>query len=162
MLAWLESTPFSAWIRGDSLWGWPLAITIHVIGTAVVIGFVLIINLRLLGMFRTIPFASLARLFPFVWAALVVQLVSGLALWMAKPTRYVADVAFELKFAFVVIGTVLMLYLFGTMKREAGAWDVKGAISSAGTRMIAPTLLAWCLVLVASRLTAFLGSLYTG
>lgn len=161
MLAWLEGTQFSAWVRGE-LWGWPLALTVHAFGTAVVIGFIFIINLRLLGLFESIPYSSLNRLFPVIWVALVLQFLSGFALWMTKPTRYVADTAFLLKFLFVIIGIVLTGYLYGAIKREAASWDAAGAVSSDGAKFVAPSLLAWCVVLVAGRLTAFLGSLYTG
>ena len=161
MLASLESSQFSAWVRGE-LWGWPLALTVHAFGTALVIGFIFIICLRLLGLFETIPYASLKRLFPVVWAAVVLQFLSGFALWMTKPTRYVADAAFLLKFAFVIIGIILTLYLYGMIKREAASWDTAGAVSSRGIKFVAPSLLVWCVVLIAGRLTAYLGSLYTG
>jgi hypothetical protein len=161
VLAELENSQFSAWVRGE-LWGWPLALTLHALGTALVMGFVFIICLRLLGLFETIPYMSLKRLFPVVWAALVLQLLSGFALWMSKPTRYAADTAFLLKVLFVIIGVVLTSYLYGSIKREAASWDAAGAVSSNGTKFVAPSLLAWCIVLVAGRLTAFLGSLYAG
>ena len=161
MLASLESSQFSAWVRGE-LWGWPLALTLHAFGTALVIGFIFIICLRLLGLFETIPYTSLKRLFPVIWAALVLQFLSGFALWMSKPTRYVADAAFLLKFLFVIIGIILTLYLSGIIKREAASWDAAGAVSSRGTKFVVPSLLIWCVVLVAGRLTAYLGSLYTG
>src|SRR5229473_2369627 len=90
------------------------------------------------------------------------QLLSGFALWMTKPTRYMADAAFLLKFSFVIIGIILTLYLYGSIKREAASWDAAGAVSSRGTKFVAPSLLVWCVVLVAGRLTAYLGSLYTG
>lgn len=161
MLASLESSQFSAWVRGE-LWGWPLALTIHALGTAIVIGFMFIICLRLLGLFETISYASLRRLFPVVWAALVLQLLSGFALWMTKPTRYVADVSFLLKILLVIVGFVLTLYLYGTLKREAASWDAAGAVSSRGFKFVAPLLLVWCVVLIAGRLTAYFGALYTG
>jgi hypothetical protein len=161
VLASLESSQFSAWVRGE-LWGWPLALTLHAFGTALVIGFIFIICLRLLGLFETIPYTSLKRLFPVIWAALVLQFLSGFALWMSKPTRYVADAAFLLKFLFVIIGIILTLYLSGIIKREAASWDAAGAVSSRGTKFVVPSLLIWCVVLVAGRLTAYLGSLYTG
>ena len=161
MLAGLENSQFSVWIRGE-LWGWPLALTLHEFGTALVLGFIFIICLRLLGIFETIPYASLNRLFSVIWAALVVQFLSGFALWMTKPTRYVADGAFLLKLLFVIIGIVLTAYLYGAIKREAASWDAAGAVSSGGTKFVAPSLLAWCVVLVAGRLTAYLGSLYAG
>ena len=161
MLAELENSQFPAWVRGE-LWGWPLALTLHALGTALVMGFIFIICLRLLGLFETIPYNSLQRLFPVIWAALVLQLLTGFALWMTKPTRYVADVAFLLKFLFVIIGVVLTGYLYGAIKREAASWDAAGAVSSNGAKFVAPYLLAWCIVLVAGRLTAYLGSLYAG
>jgi hypothetical protein len=158
VLAWLEGTQFSAWVRGE-LWGWPLALTVHAFGTAVVIGFIFIINLRLLGLFESIPYSSLNRLFPVVWVALVLQFLSGFALWMTKPTQYVADVAFVLKFSLVIVGVILTFYFYGTIKREAASWEAKGAVSSRGLKFVAATFLVWCAVLVAGRMTAYLGSI---
>jgi hypothetical protein len=161
VLAWLEGSQFSAWVRGE-LWGWPLALTVHAFGTALVIGFIFIISLRLLGLFETIPYAALNRLFPVLWVALVLQFLSGFTLWMAKPTQYVTDGAFVLKFALVIIGIVLTSSLDGTIKREAASWQAAGAVSSRAVKFVAATLLVWCSVLVAGRLTAYLGSVPIG
>jgi len=161
VLAELENSQFSVLLRGE-LWGWPLVLTLHALGTAVVIGFIFIINLRLLGLFETIPYASLKRLFPIVWVALVLQFLTGFALWTAKPTRYVADVAFLLKFSCVIVGIVLTLYLYGIIKREAASWDTAGSVSSPGIKFVAPSLLVWCVVVIAGRLTAYLGAVYLG
>jgi hypothetical protein len=161
VLASLESSQFSAWIRSE-LWGWPLALTLHAFGTALVIGFIFIICLRLLGLFETIPYTSLRRLFPVLWAAFLLQFLSGFALWMSKPTRYTADAAFLLKLLLVIVGFVLTLYLYGIVKREAASWEAAGAVSPRGFKFVAPSLLVWCGVVIAGRLTAYLGSLYTG
>ncbi len=158
MLAGLENSQFSTWIRTE-LWGWPLALTLHEFGTALVLGFIFIICLRLFGIFETIPYSSLNRLFPVIWAAVALQVLTGLALWMAKPTRYVADVAFLLKVLFVIIGIVLTSYLSGFVKREAGSWEQGGTVSAPAIKFVAPSVLVWCIVLVAGRLTAYLGSL---
>jgi hypothetical protein len=158
VLGWLESSQFSAWVRGE-LWGWPLALTIHAFGTALVLGFIFIVCLRLLGIFETIPYSSLKRLFPVIWAALALQFLSGFALWMTKPTQYVADTAFVLKFSLVIIGVVLTLYFYATISREAASWQAAGAVSWRGIKLVAATLLVWCVVLVAGRLTAHLGAL---
>ena len=161
MLAWLESSQYSVWMRGE-LWGWPLALTVHALGTALVIGFIVIIDLRLLGLFEAIPYTSLNRLFPVLWGALVLQFLSGFALWMTKPTQYVTDGAFVLKVSLVVVGTILTLYFYATIKREAASWEAAGAVSSRGVKFVAATLLVWCSVLIAGRLTAHLGSIYIG
>jgi hypothetical protein len=161
VLAGLENSEFSALMRTE-LWGWPLALTLHEFGTALVMGFIFIICLRLLGIFETIPYTSLQRLFPVIWAALALQFLTGVALWMTKPTRFTADTAFLLKLLFIIIGVVLTSYLYGFVKREAGSWEQGGAVSSPAIKFVAPSLLVWCVVLIAGRLTAYLGSLFNG
>jgi len=158
VLEWLESSQFSAWIRTD-LWGWPLALTFHALGTALIVGFILIIALRLFGLFKMIPYTLLDRLFPVVWGALGLQFVSGFMLWMAKPTQYVGDIAFVVKFLLVIVGIVLTLYLYRTIKREAASRDAKGTASSQAVRLGSAALLLWCVVLIAGRLTAHLGAI---
>ena len=158
MLGWLENTQYSAWIR-DQIWGWPLALTLHAFGTAVTVGFIIIISLRLLGLFETIPYGSLKRLFPVFWAAVVLQFLSGFALWMAKPTQYADDVAFLLKSLLVVVGIVLAIALQGTIAREADAWEQAKPAPSRATKSVVFAALVWCGVLVAGRQTAHLGSL---
>ena len=158
MLEWLESTQFSAWVRTE-LWGWPLALTLHALGTALVIGFILIIGLRLFGLFKLIPYNFLNRLFPVVWAALVLQFLSGFTLWMTKPTQYVDDVAFVLKFLLIIVGVILTSRLQKTIQQEAGSWETKRAVSSRGVNLGAAALIVWCVVLIAGRLTAHLGAI---
>jgi hypothetical protein len=158
VLTGLENSQFSALMRTE-LWGWPLALALHELGTALVLGFIFIICLRLLGIFETIPYTSLRRLFPVIWAAVVLQFLTGFVLWMTKATQYVVDTAFVLKFLFIIIGIILTSYLYGFIKREAALWEASGAVSSGGIRLVAPSLLVWCVVLVAGRLTAYLGSI---
>ena len=158
MLESLESSQFSAWIR-NALWGWPFALTIHAFGTALVVGFTIIIGLRMLGFSSMIPYAALKRLFPVVWAAIALQFVSGFVLWMAKPTQYVGDVAFVLKLLLIIAGIVLTSTLYRTITQEAGSWDAKGAASSRAVTLGTAAVLVWCVVLVAGRLTAHLGAL---
>jgi hypothetical protein len=158
----LESSQLSVWIRSESLWGWPFVLALHVLGTAVVVGLIFVIGLRLFGLFETIPYASLKRLFPVIWVALVLQFLTGFALWMTKATQYVTDTAFILKLALVIVGIVMTISFYATMKREAAAWDTAGATAAPGARFVAASLLVWCGVIIAGRLTAHLGALYSG
>ena len=158
MLEWLESTQFSTWIRTE-LWGWPLALTFHAFGTALVVGFIVIIGLRLMGLFTLIPYTFLNRLFPVVWGALALQLVSGFMLWMAKPPQYLGDAAFVLKLLLIVVGLVLTSRFQKTIQQESASWEAKRAVSSRGVSLGTAALVVWCVVLLAGRLTAHLGSI---
>ena len=158
MLDWLTNTEYADWVRTS--WGWPFALTLHAFGNGTVIGLTFIICLRLLGLFRTIPFTALPKLLPVIWVAIAVQVYSGTTLWMTKPARYLADGMFEFKLTFVLIGAILTWYFNDTLKREAAGWQAAGTVSSRGVRLIAIAALVWAAVLTTGRLTAYLGQLY--
>jgi hypothetical protein len=158
VLEWLANSSYAMWV--NSSWGWPLALTIHAFGTATVVGLIFIIGLRLVGMFRTIPYASMNRLIPLIWIAVVFQAISGFTLWLTKPAQYLADGMFEVKFTLVVVAVVVMWYFHNTIRREAAGWDASGKVSERGIKFVAAACLLWAAVTIGGRLTAYLGSLY--
>src|SRR6202011_2339344 len=95
------------------------------------------------GLFETISYRSLSRLFPAIWVAFVLQFLRGFALWMTKPAQYVADGAFVLKSSLVIVGIILTLYFHGAIKREGHAWEAAGAIPSRVVKFVAAALLVW-------------------
>ncbi len=158
MLEWLGNSPYAMWV--DESWGWPLALTIHALGMAVVVGFMAIIGLRLLGAFPTIPYSSLGRLLPLIWIALALQAISGFTLWVTKPAQYLGDVMFDSKFTLVIIASLWMWYFHATYKREVANWEATGTVTSRSIRITGVACLLWAAVTVGGRLTAYLGSLY--
>lgn len=158
MLEWLGNTPYAVWVRES--WGWPIALTIHAFGTAAVVGLIFIIGLRLLGLFRTIPYTSLSKLFPIIWIAIAFQFVSGFTLWMSKPAQYLGAGMFDVKFSLVIVGIVVTAYFQGTIKREAPGWEKTGTVSSRAIKFVAAAVVVWTAVNIAGRLTAYLTSLY--
>jgi hypothetical protein len=158
VLEWLQKTEYSQWVRES--WGWALALTVHAFGNAVVVGLVLIMAMRLFGLFRTIPYTALPKLFPFIWVAIAFQIASGFTLWMSKPGRYVKDGVFDIKFSLVVIGIVLLVYFQRTITQESPDWQKAGKVTSKGLRFAAAAALCWAFVIIMGRLTAYLGSLY--
>lgn len=160
MLETLSDTPYAEWVR-ESLWGWPMALTVHAFGNAAVIGLTFIIALRLLGFFRTIPYTSLNRLFPVIWVGIVLQVLSGSSLWMTKPDKYVSAGMFDAKFSFVVLGIIITAIFQSKVRREAGAWEASGKVSPGAMRLGIVASLVWASVLVTGRLTAYLGQLYS-
>jgi hypothetical protein len=158
VLEWLSNTPYALWVKQS--WGWPFALTFHAFGNAIIVGLMFIIGLRLLGVFRTLPFTSLSRLFPIIWVAFVVQVLSGSSLLLTKPERYLVDGMFQWKLAFVIGGAVVTYYFQKTLKREAAGWQAAGTASSRGLRVVAVAVGLWAAVLITGRLTAYLGQLY--
>ena len=152
MLEWLEYTSVALWVKES--WGWPLALTLHTFGSAIIVGFSFIMFLRLIGMLGTIPITSLKDLLPFIWVCVVIQALSGTLLWLTKPARYLEAGIFEVKLALVITGIVVTLYL----QRALNETGLSSAIISVrGVRFVVATAVVWSAVLIAGRLTAYLG-----
>jgi hypothetical protein len=158
VLEWLANSPYAMWV--DESWGWPLALTIHALGMAVVVGLMSIIGLRLFGAFPAIPYTALNKLIPLIWIAVFFQAISGFTLWMSKPGQYLGDVMFDSKFSLVIIATIAMIYFHVMIKRDAAAWEAAGTVTSRGLKMVSLAWFLWAAVTIGGRLTAYLGSLY--
>jgi hypothetical protein len=160
VLEWLANSSFALWVNQS--FGWPLALTIHAFGTAIVFGLMFIIALRLFGLFSTISYNSMNKLIPIIWFGVACQVLSGFTLWMTKPAQYLADGMFEMKFTLVVIASVVTWFFQGVLREEAPKWDSAGAVSARGLKFGGATCLLWACVVIGGRLTAYLGSLYLG
>jgi hypothetical protein len=159
MLEWLGQTDYAFWVQ-TSLYGWAINLTIHAFGNAVIVGTILIVALRLAGVFRPLPYTMLRRLIPLIWIGLIVQILSGVSLFTTKPDRYFADGLFQWKLLFVLLGAIATVYLTRVLKAEEGTWEASNKASDWGMRVAAATAIVWAMVLVMGRLTAYVGQLY--
>jgi hypothetical protein len=96
----------------DTPWMWISSETLHFIGLSLLVGVVLLVDLRALGVLRAVPFAALERLLP--WAALgfAVNIVTGMLFFVARPEFYAENSAFYWKLLFVLLASANTLYFF--------------------------------------------------
>ena len=85
----------TAWLTNASLKSlvlnttsvWPAAEAIHFVGLALSFGIVLVLNLRILGVMKSVAFADLHRLMPWGLIGVGVNLVSGMLFFIAIPEQ---------------------------------------------------------------------------
>ena len=93
MFEWLEMTPVALWV-GESLWGYPIMLALHAVGLAIVVGIFVMRDLRLMGFFEGISFASLDSLRKRGWSGFVINAVSGCYLFSSQATMFIESTAF--------------------------------------------------------------------
>ena len=86
-LIWLQDSALGTWVAG-SIWGYPIVLACHALGMAVVAGTVTMICVRILGFARAVPLTLFARLSAVAWAGLVLNIVTGLALFSGDPVKF--------------------------------------------------------------------------
>ncbi len=154
-LSWLESTAYSQWIVAG-LTGWPLMLSMHSVGLALVVGIMFALNLRFFGYFKPIPFTALSGLMGIAWIGIGLNIFSGFSLFMAQATFYVTSPPFITKMMFVLLGIANLHYMQKILKREAADWDAAGAAPQVGLVLAASSLAFWTIAVVAGRLVAYL------
>jgi hypothetical protein len=102
---WLAETSASKLILKYS-WVWPAAQTLHFVGLALLVGVVGLLDLRLLGFGKGLPFSQLNRLVPWALLGFATNLITGALFFVGDPRTYVDNTAFYLKMLLIVIGGV--------------------------------------------------------
>lgn len=108
------------WVINNS-WVWPAGETLHFTGMTLLFGVAFLINFRLFGLIRNVPFTALHRLLPLGILGFGVTLVTGMLLFNANFPRYVNVPTFFLKIFFVVVAGVAVLYV--TLFEDTWALD---------------------------------------
>ena len=100
---WLENTPLAIWV-GESMLGYPLMLSLHAIGLAMVVGVFSVLGLRLLGLFVTLPLSALLAPIRIAWLGCLVSGLSGVALFSSQALVYASSTPFLIKVASLACG----------------------------------------------------------
>jgi uncharacterized membrane protein len=152
------------WIRAASLksfvldipWVWPAGEAVHFIGLSLSFGVVLLLNLRMLGMMKILPFAALHRLLPWGILGVGINLMSGMLFFIASPEQYTQNAAFQWKMLFMLVAGANLLYF--TLFDEAWAVGRGDDAPVTAKVMAASTIFLWVGVIYFGRMLPYIGN----
>jgi hypothetical protein len=110
LLEWLESSALARMVQ-ESMWGYPIVLSSHAVGMAILVGLALMINFRVLGLASNVPLTALKTMFRIAWVGLVINVVSGTMLFVANADAFFESTPFWLKISLLVIGVTLLVML---------------------------------------------------
>lgn len=151
---WLEVTPLAIWV-GESDIGYPFLLSMHVIGLAVFAGLLTIIDLRLLGGIKPMRFAGLIGPMRLAWAGLIINFLSGAALFASQASVFVENTPFRIKLAMIALAAITAGHIHRQLNRAALVWDGEGRASLSARTTAAVSLAAMASAIVAGRLIAY-------
>lgn len=151
----LEASGIGAAIR-QSIWIYPAANVVHVVGLAVFFAAVAVLDLRLLGAFAaTEPADVVPAAQGWAMAGFLVQLASGLVLFTAEASHVALNAVFLWKVALIVIGLANAVVLGRMAAREAYLLPAGVAFSSRSRLAAVVSLAVWLAVAALGRLIAY-------
>src|ERR1700676_1885146 len=144
----IEDTGFSTWLReSESPFAFYFILLFHTFGLALLVGANAVVDLRLLGVARSIPLAPLKRLFRIMWIGFATNGLTGILLGFAYPTKTLRNWGFYAKL------TVIGFAVWVMQKQKKQVFD-DASLNESDMMARGASLAKWSLVLWFSAITA--------
>jgi hypothetical protein len=148
---WLEGLPLAEHI--GFTWWFPFLESIHVLAIGLVVGSILMADLRLLGVAALSYAASRVtrELLPWTWGAVCIAVITGFSLFMTRAATYIENPAVQTKLVLLLLAGVNMALFQTRTFRGIADWDNAAATPVAARVAGATSLLVWAGVVLAGR-----------
>ncbi len=152
----LEALPLATHIGGT--WWFPLLESIHVLTATFVVGSIVMVDLRLLGLAaRHHAIARItAEVVPWTLGASMLSVLVGLGLFITRADHYAHNPAFQIKMALLVLAAVNMGAYHLATSSGIERRDREGTTSMAARIAGAGSLALWIGIMLAGRWTGHL------
>lgn len=148
----LAASPLAEGLRGHA-WLYPLVETVHILGFVLLVGAVLVFDLRVLGFGAALPLRALARhTLPWSVGSLLLVLPSGLLLFATHAPDFLANRAFLLKLALLAAAGLNALAF------HLGPWRTapdSGPVPVRARLQAGVSILLWIAVIACGRMLAY-------
>ena len=150
---WLDIEEWtSSWTIGGTNW-FPLLESIHVIAAAMVVGTILWVDLRLIGVAAVqYPITTMSReLVPWTWGAFVIATITGIGMFITRAASHVLNPAFQSKMVLLVLAGLNMAYFLFKLYKDIAQCDSLAVTSTQLKIAGSLSLFLWAGVMVAGR-----------
>jgi hypothetical protein len=140
----------------ESDWMFPTIETVHVFALVLVVGTIMTVDLRLLGIAnKERPFSQVAsEMLPWTWAAFAVAALAGMLMFSSKALTYYSNIPFRLKMVCLLLAGINMVTFHWLGTRHLAAWD-GGRPPRAAQLAGGASLLLWTTIVAAGRWIGF-------
>jgi hypothetical protein len=156
-MAWLQASALGHAMRESGVWTYGVVNLFHILGVATLFGSVLVLDLRLLGVWRNVSLTSITQpTVPIAAAGFTVAAASGIGLLATKATEYAGNPFLYIKFPAVALGALNVVVL-----RSLPGWKARKAreLSSREQRQLAVaggvSLVCWLTAITAGRMIGY-------
>ncbi len=150
----LEASPLGAWMRG-SPWAYPVTNLLHLLGLVLLVGPMLLLDLRLLGFGQRRIRADVASALLTRWAiiGLLLMLASGALLFAADAGPLLGNSLLQAKIALIAFGVLNALLFRLLWNSELDDWDLMAPLT--GRLQALLSALTWLAAATLGRLIAY-------
>jgi len=150
----VEESGLSVWIRDSpSLFAYWFILSFHALGMGMAVGASVVIDFRILGIARDLPLSPLKGLYRIIWAGFWLQVVTGILLLIAYPTKALTNPDFYIKLTLIGIALAVMKKIQWRVFNDSSLTEQ--AMMLKGKSLAVWSLVLWLGVVTAGRLLAY-------
>lgn len=153
----LSETSLHSWVMSQT-WLWPTLEVTHFFGLTLLIGGLLVVDLRVLGAAASSPLLATYRLLPIVLVGFGLNLITGVLFIFGDPFRYAANIGFQAKMIIICLAGANALYHHLKVTPLLSAASLSADVPMVAKVSAAASLLAWTTVLLLGRLIPYVGT----
>jgi len=153
---WLSQTQASLAIQTHT-WVIPTLQSIHIVAIAVVMGSVLMVALRILGLAGSDQtlLETLGRFGPWLVGALIAAAVTGTFQLMGEPSRELMSFSFWAKMTLLAAATLTAVGLRISVKKNEAQWEQVVVHRWSVKALAVASVVVWAAIMVLGRLIAY-------
>jgi uncharacterized protein DUF6644 len=158
--SWLSHIPVVVELHESEI-VFPIVQVVHVLGLVLMVGTVVLVDLRLLGVLlpREPAQEICGPLLKLSWVGFAVLVVSGLLLFAAQAESMYGNTFFRLKFLLLAISGLNVATFHATTYRRVGEWGASGTTPRHAKVAAGVSLVLWTGVMSASHFIPYYGGL---
>ena len=147
MLVWIENTSLALWV-GTSLWAYPVLLSAHITGLAVIVGIIAMRDFHLLGFINGVTEANFLELKKLAYCGFLINGISGIMLFASQASYLSTNLPFLAKLFFIGSGMLLASKIYKKIEKNTGRTSTK--------ILAILSLFSWFGAITAGRLIAYI------
>ena len=124
MLVWIENTSLALWV-GTSLWAYPVLLSAHITGLAVIVGIIAMRDFHLLGFINGVTEANFLELKKLAYCGFLINGISGIMLFASQASYLSTNLPFLVKLFFIGSGMLLASKIYKKIEKNTGRTSTK-------------------------------------
>ena len=147
MLVWIENTSLALWV-GTSLWAYPVLLSAHITGLAVIVGIIAMRDFHLLGFINGVTEANFLELKNLAYCGFLINGISGLMLFSSQASYLSTNLPFLEKLFFIGSGMFLASQIYKNIEKKS--------VRNSTKFLAILSLFSWFGAITAGRLIAYI------
>lgn len=157
LLSWLQASALGHFMRESSAWTYAIVNLTHILGVASLFGSVLVLDLKLLGVWRQVPLTAIVTTTsPVAITGFVLAATSGIGMLSANGSDYVGNPFLLIKFPAIGLGLLNALLVRRSQAWRAGRTRDLTPFEQRQLQVMGGTsLICWTTAITAGRMIGY-------